>query len=144
MSKVRVAFERWDEGTLEEARSGKKLIGYQEIGCHMIFDIKMDGEFTRKARLVAGGHTTETPASITYSSVVSRESVRIAFLVAALNDLEVFAAELMTGFPVSTFNLRYYPISTPQYVFGPPSKCRLFQEFICESILGQFYRVRCF
>ena len=94
MSKVRVAFERWDEGTLEEARSGKKLVGYQEITCHMIFDIKMDGEFTRKARLVAGGHTTETPASITYSSVVSRESVRIAFLVAALNDLEVFAADI--------------------------------------------------
>ena len=94
MSKVRVAFERWDDGTLEDARSGKKLVGYQEIGCHMIFDIKMDGEFTRKARLVAGGHTTETPTSITYSSVVSRESVRIAFLVAALNDLDIFAADI--------------------------------------------------
>ena len=94
MSKVRVAFERWDNGTLEEARSGKKLVGYQEIGCHMIFDIKMDGEFTRKARLVAGGHTTTTPSSVTYSSVVSRESVRIAFLIAALNDLDVFAADI--------------------------------------------------
>ena len=31
---------------------------------------------------------TEAPASLTYSSVVSRESVRIAFTVAALNDLE--------------------------------------------------------
>ncbi len=50
----------------------------------MIFDIKMDGDFTRKSRLVAGGHTTETPASLTYSSVVLRESVRVAFLLAAL------------------------------------------------------------
>jgi len=60
----------------------------------MIFDIKMDGKFTRKARLVAGGHTTETPASSTYSSIVSRESVRAAFLLAALNDLDVFAADV--------------------------------------------------
>jgi len=53
----------------------------------MIFDVKMD--FTRKARLVAGGHMTETPSSITYSSVVSRDSVRIMFLVAALNGCQM-------------------------------------------------------
>ena len=81
---------------MEDARQGKKLVGYQEINCHMIFDIKMDREFTRKERLVAGGHMTDTPSSITYSSVVSRESVRIAFLIAALNDLEVFAADIGT------------------------------------------------
>jgi len=60
----------------------------------MIFDVKMDGDFTKKARFVAGGHTTEAPASSTYSSVVSRESVRIAFLVTVLNDLEVFVADI--------------------------------------------------
>ena len=86
-------FERW-EGTVEEAKSGKRLVGYQRIDCHLIFDIKMDGNFTRKARFVAGGHTTKAPASITYSSVVSRDSVRIAFLIAALNDLDVFAADV--------------------------------------------------
>lgn len=68
--------------------------GIQEIKCHMIFYVKMDGNFTRKARLVAGGHVTETPASITYSSVVSRDSVRTAFMLAALNDLDVFAADV--------------------------------------------------
>jgi hypothetical protein len=56
------------------------MIGCQEIKCHMVFDVKMD--FSRKARFVAGGHMTETPTSITYASVVSRDSVRIAFLVA--------------------------------------------------------------
>jgi hypothetical protein len=44
--------------------------GYQKIPCHMIFDIKME-DFRRKARLVAGGHRTEAPATITYASVVS-------------------------------------------------------------------------
>jgi len=57
---------------------GQVPIGYKWIKCHMIFDVKMD--FTRKARYVAGGHMTDPPASITYSSVVSRDSVRIAFL----------------------------------------------------------------
>jgi hypothetical protein len=38
-------------------------IGYQKIPCHMIFDIKME-DFRRKARLVAGGHMTKAPATI--------------------------------------------------------------------------------
>jgi hypothetical protein len=58
----------------------------------MIFDVKMD--FTRKARFVAGGHMTDPPTSITYSSVVSQDSVRIAFLIAAMNDLEVLGADV--------------------------------------------------
>ena len=59
----------------------------------MIFDVKMSG-LVRKAHLVASGHTTDTPSLITYSSVVSRESVRIVFLVAALNDLDIMLADI--------------------------------------------------
>ena len=58
----------------------------------MIFDIKMDGKFTIKSRFLADGHTTSPPSSITYSSVVSMESVRISFLLESLNDLDVFFA----------------------------------------------------
>jgi hypothetical protein len=64
-------------------------VAYKLITLHMVSDIKPD--FTRKARLVAGGHLTDPPAAITYASDVSRESVRIAFLVAALNDLDMMA-----------------------------------------------------
>ena len=43
--------------------------GYKKITCHMVFDIKMDGSFTRKVRLVADGHKTgEAPAHTTDSS----------------------------------------------------------------------------
>ena len=59
----------------------------------MIFDIKMSG-LVRKAHLVARGHTTDAPSSITYSSVISRDSVRIAFLIAALNDLDIMLADI--------------------------------------------------
>jgi hypothetical protein len=67
-------------------------IGYTPITGHLIFDVKMD--FTRKARFVADGHLTDPPASSTYASVVSRESVRIAFLLAALNDLDILSADI--------------------------------------------------
>jgi hypothetical protein len=67
-------------------------IGYKKITLHMVFDIKMD--LSRKARLVAGGHLTNVPTNLTYSSVVSRESVRIMFLLAALNDLQILSADI--------------------------------------------------
>ena len=34
------------------------MVGYQRITYYLVFDIKMEGKFTRKARFVAGGHTT--------------------------------------------------------------------------------------
>ena len=41
---------------------------------------------------------TETPESMTYSSVVSRDSIRIAFLVAGLNDLDVLAGDVTNAY----------------------------------------------
>ena len=69
---------------------------YKHIDCHMIFDVKMD--LTRKARFVAGGHQTDPPKESTYSSVVSRDSIRIAFTLAALNDLDVLSADVQGAY----------------------------------------------
>jgi hypothetical protein len=55
-------------------------------------------EFTRKARFCAGGHTTDTPAAMTYSSVVSRDSVQIGFMLAALNGLDMMACNLENAY----------------------------------------------
>ena len=55
--------------------------GYQNITCHMIFDVKMGEILRRKARFVAD----KTPEAITYSSVVSRDSVWIALKIEVLN-----------------------------------------------------------
>ena len=69
MSKVQVAFQ-----VLEDGADAPPT--FQDIRCHLIFDVKME-DFQRKARFVAGGHLTETPPSLaTYATVVSRESVR--------------------------------------------------------------------
>jgi hypothetical protein len=98
MTRVKVAWETRDTYSPQDVREGKAqdLIGFQEIGCHIVFDIKMD--FTRKARFVAGGHTTEAPSSLTYSSVISRDRVRIAFLIAALNDLDIMSCDLENAY----------------------------------------------
>ena len=73
---------------------GNTKPGYEHVNVHMIFNIKIDGKTTRKEILVADGHTTALPSSITYSSVVSRESVRIAFLLESLNDLDIFVCDI--------------------------------------------------
>jgi hypothetical protein len=59
MTNVRLAFEIFD-GNKEDIPPG-----YQEVKFHMIFDIKMGENFRHKARMVAKGHITETPAVLT-------------------------------------------------------------------------------
>ena len=51
-------------------------------------------DFTGKTRFVANGFTIEAPFSLCYSSVVSRDSVRLTFLIAALNELDVFVCNI--------------------------------------------------
>ena len=79
---------------LEEGESVP--VGYTRITCHLIFDVKMD--LTRKARYVARGHLMDPPASMTYVSVVGRETVRIAFLIASLNDLKILAGDIQNAY----------------------------------------------
>ena len=70
MEKVKVAWRVHQGYTPEQVRKGQvpNLIGFQEIGCHMVFDVKMD--FTWKAHFIAGRNMTEAPSSLTYSSVI--------------------------------------------------------------------------
>ena len=66
----------------------------QYVRTHMIFDIEMDSKFTRRARLVAGGHNTSPPLSTTYYTVVTREIVRPEFIIDSLNGLNICAWDI--------------------------------------------------
>ena len=83
--KVIVDFEIIDGFTPEEIHDGNVtfLKDSGRFGCHMIFNMKMT--LTHKARLVVGGNTT---------SVVSRDSVRIAFIIAGINELKISAYDI--------------------------------------------------
>ena len=98
MKRVKISWKIHEEHAPEQVRDGKAetLIGFQEIGCHLVFDVKMD--FTRKARFVAEGYRAEAPASMIYSSVAQKDSVRIAFLLAALNDVPLLSCDVMNAY----------------------------------------------
>ena len=88
--------------TFKVLPDGKPVpIGQQFVQCQMVFDIKMD-DFRRKARLVAGGYMTKDLATITYASVVSKETVRIALMIYTFNDLKVKLGHIMIAYvPIS-------------------------------------------
>ena len=109
MKNVRPAFEVF------EGQKSDIPIGYQEIKCHMIFDVKLGENFRRKARLVGGGHTTQTPTSITYSSVVSRDSVRIALTVAALNGLDLLACDIQNAYLTAKCREKIWTKAGPEF-----------------------------
>jgi hypothetical protein len=46
---------------------------YKKIRCHMIYDVKHDGQ--HNARLVSGGHMTEVNTDSVYSGVVSLQGI---------------------------------------------------------------------
>jgi hypothetical protein len=89
-------------------------IGSQKIPCHMIFDIKME-DFRRKVRLVAGGHMTKAPATITYASVVSRETFCIAHLMAALNDLNVKVGDVLNAYITAPITKKIWTVLGPEF-----------------------------
>jgi hypothetical protein len=70
--------------------------GYMKIDCHIVYDVKID--LTRMAQLVAGGHQTDVPKESVYSSVVSQDSVRVALMIASLNNLNVLAADVQNAY----------------------------------------------
>ena len=81
----------------------------------MIFNVKMGENFRCKARFVAGGHTTETPMSLTYSSVVSRYSVRIILLAAALNGLQVMACDIQNAYLTANCREKIWTYAGPEF-----------------------------
>ena len=110
MKNSRVVFEEYD-GKIED------LVAYEQISGHLIFDVKLSENFRRKARFVADGHLVETPASVIYSTVVSRDLVIILLLATALNGLEVKGADVQNAF-LSANNLeKHWLRAGPE--FGP-------------------------
>ncbi len=55
-------------------------------------------DFTRKVHFVTKGLIMDTLVGLHYSSVVSQDSMRVAFLVAELNDLDVFSCVIGSAY----------------------------------------------
>ena len=106
MFNMGIAFE-----VLEEKQSAPP--GWSKVTGHLVWDVKMD--FTRNARWVLDGHKTPDPIGSTYAGVVSRESIRIAFTYAALNGLDVFAADIRNAYRQAPSSQKHYIMCSPEF-----------------------------
>ena len=127
MKNVRPTFEVWEKDISQIPP------GYQQIKCHMVFDAKMGENFRRKARFVAGDHTTETPSTLTYSSVVSRDSVRLILLVAALNGLNIMACDIQNAYLMADCSEKIWTIDGLEFFFHTQGPIWLEVKWGCVS-----------
>ena len=88
-------------------------VGYTRSSGHMVFDVRMTLE--RKARWVKDGHKTPDPEWSTYAGVVSRESIRIAMVYAALNDLDICGADVMNAYLQAPTSEKHFVICGPEF-----------------------------
>jgi len=91
MSNNRIGFEE-HQGEISQ------LVRLKEITSHLVFDVNLGDNFRQKARYCADGHKTDAPSSITYSTLVSRDSVRTILLIATLNDLDVLNGDVQNSY----------------------------------------------
>ena len=64
----------------------------------MIFNGDTDAGFTKKEIFVVDGHKFKTPPSMPQNLVVSRDSVHIVLMLAALNNLDAKCANAQNAF----------------------------------------------
>ncbi len=64
---------------------------------------------------MAGGHLTQAPATNTYASVVSRETVRLALTFASLNDLEVKVGNVLNAYITAPVMEKVWTILGPKF-----------------------------
>eukprot|EP00957_Ditylum_brightwellii_P032740 2481707-Ditylum_brightwellii.AAC.1 len=60
-------------------------------------DVKQEMNFSRKANFVTGRHTTDVPDAMMYASIVSRDSIHMAFLIAGLNNMDVMSFNFLNA-----------------------------------------------
>jgi hypothetical protein len=64
---------------------------------------------------VAGGHLTQAPATITYASVVSRETMHLALTFASLNDIEVKVGNVLNAYITAPVMEKVWTIFGPKF-----------------------------
>ncbi len=64
---------------------------------------------------MAGGHLTKAPETITYASVVSRETMHLALTFASLNDLEVKVGDVLNANITAPVKEKVWTILGPEF-----------------------------
>ena len=103
-------------------------VGCKKSSVHLIWDLKMD--FALKACCVKDGHHTPEPKQPNYSGVVSRDIVRTALTYAALNDVDVTAADIQNAYFQATSYGKHYVICGKEFGLEHEGKISLIRRLI--------------
>ena len=68
--------------------------------------------------MVSGGHNTKTPSLVTYSPVVSQYLVQIMNMIAALNELDLQAADIKNAYLTSLCREEIQTRAGPEFSIG--------------------------
>jgi hypothetical protein len=138
-----------DDGFIEN-RHGQRRPKLTTRGWKLLVSWK-DGSTTR---LVLNGAKHDVPKEMTFSSNVSRDSVRIAFTRAALNGLDILAADIQNVYLSAPTeerlyvvaglefqpNLRGQPAKIVRALFGMKSSGARFRDHLAASLRDMGYR----
>ena len=108
--------EMTNVGVAFEIRPHDKPVppGWTKVTGHLVFDVRMTLE--RKVRWVLDGHRTpDITEYSTFAGVVSRESVRIALTYAALNEVDVNAADIRNAYIQAPSSQKDFIICGPEF-----------------------------
>ncbi len=64
---------------------------------------------------MAGGHQTKAPATITYASVVSCETVRLALTIVSLNDCKVKVGDFLNSYITAPVKEKVWTVFGPEF-----------------------------
>ena len=131
---------------------GEDISEYQRLPYHMVFDVKFD--LRRKARLVVGGNFQQGPKDESYSGVVSLTAVRILFLLATMNCLHLWAADVGNAFLNGITRDKLFIVAGPEFgpdlagkilimyksIYGARSSCARFHENLADKLLRMGFK----
>ena len=123
-----------------------KTDGWQFAPMHMIFDVKQQ-DLRCKARLVVGGHVVDLSQYTTYSLVIENLSVRLVFMIAAHQKLDIMTGDIGNAFPTAPCAEKVWsrcgPESGPQEgsivtlmraLYGLKTAARSFHKFFGDTV----------
>ena len=97
----------------DKGKNGNVPQGYKRIRVHFVYAVKHDGR--HKARLVAGGHLTDTPVDSVYSSVVSLRGLRLIMFLGELNGQETWSTDIGNAYLEAKTAERVFIIGGPEF-----------------------------
>ena len=88
-------------------------VGWTKASGHLIWDVKMN--FTWKARWIKDGYRTADPLGTNYAGVMSKDSVRIVFTLAAMNGLDICTADIQNVYIQAPTSEKHYIICGTEF-----------------------------